>query len=180
MEYQIDQYENLSREWQVRAEHALRAGNESMAREALGQKHQSELKAQSLQSQLVDMRASLTELYQALSESEVQAAQALSAQESLLARLRLAKSMQGVQRVQKLEGRVQKFERSPFVQHAADPLDARFRRLELDDRIEKQLAALRLAEGAYFDVDRAFVRMSRRMERDMNRMLRDLDRRFLM
>ncbi|KAA8494016.1 Membrane-associated protein VIPP1, chloroplastic [Porphyridium purpureum] len=92
----------LSKEWYQRAEYALRAGDEQMAREALQHKYSVDKKADTLGEQLTTLNASLETLKVSLAETEERVSEAMVQQQELLARVRMAKASRSAERVQQV------------------------------------------------------------------------------
>jgi phage shock protein A len=93
---QKEQADALAQDWYKRAQLALEAGNESLAREALSRKQVQTEEAQNLQAQ-IDMQAdSIDKLYEGMQMLEKKILESKSKKEQMVARARTAQSTQKV------------------------------------------------------------------------------------
>ncbi|CAB9506542.1 Membrane-associated 30 kDa protein, chloroplastic [Seminavis robusta] len=96
LQRQKDQADADGEAWYVRANLALRKGNEGLAREALGRRQAFVDKSMALENQLETQRLASDKMYDAMMSLENKIKEATSKKEQLIARARTAKSMQQV------------------------------------------------------------------------------------
>lgn len=93
---QKEQADALANDWYKRAQLALQAGNEELAREALTRKQQQTEEAESLQAQIDAQAASIDKLYEGMQMLEKKILESKSKKEQMVARARTAQSTQKV------------------------------------------------------------------------------------
>lgn len=93
---QKEQADALANDWYKRAQLALGAGNEDLAREALNRKQQQTEEADSLQMQIDSQAASIDKLYEGMQMLEKKILESKAKKEEMVARARTAQSTQKV------------------------------------------------------------------------------------
>lgn len=152
-------------EWGRKAERAVAAGKDDLAREALRRKRDSEQNAQIYAEQLVTQQHVVTKLKDQLRQLEAKYQATLSRRDTLLTRHRAAKATEQVAKslttfspmdpsadLERMERRIRSREAqaAAMVEMNSETLDAQF--LELDDPdIEAELELLKAGGGASLD-----------------------------
>ncbi|MEA2641562.1 MAG: phage shock protein [Chloroflexota bacterium] len=149
-------------DWQRKAELAVQKGEDDLAREALSRRRLLQETATGYQEQYESQHAQVEQLKQALRQLEDKINEAKTKQDLLIARSRRAKAetnirqtLAGVdssgalgefgrmeERVQEQEARAQ-----AYAELDQDTLDTRFRHLEHQDEVDKELEALKSKVG---------------------------------
>lgn len=93
---QKEQADALAQDWYQRAQLALKAGNEGLAKEALTRRQQQLDEASNLQSQIDTQGASVDKLYEGMQALESKILESKSKKEQMIARARTAQSTQKV------------------------------------------------------------------------------------
>jgi len=93
---QKEQAESMADDWYKRAQLALQAGNDELAREALTRRQTNMDEAQSVQVQIDSQAESIDKLYEGMQMLEKQILEAKSKKEQMIARARTAQSTQKV------------------------------------------------------------------------------------
>ena len=93
---QKEQAEALAQDWYQRAQLALQAGNEELAKEALTRRQQQIDAVANVQSQIDQQAASIDKLYEGMQMLESKILEAKSKKEQMIARARTAQSTQTV------------------------------------------------------------------------------------
>jgi phage shock protein A len=93
---QKEQAEAVSNDWYKRAQLALQAGNEELAREALSRRQQTADEASNLQQQIDLQAASIDKLYEGMQVLEKKILESKSKKDQMVARARTAQSTQKV------------------------------------------------------------------------------------
>ncbi len=158
LEIDLAQTRKLASEWQSKAERAVSAGKDDLAREALRRKKDNEDNASVYQQQLNVQEQAVEKLKQQLGALEAKYQATLSQRDSLITRQRRAEAQK------KVAGQLQTFSpmdpsadlermerkiRSSEAQAAAQiemhdtSYDAQFRELDYDQGVEDELAALK-------------------------------------
>jgi len=158
LEIDLAQTRKLATEWQSKAERAVGAGKDDLAREALRRKHDNEENANVYEQQLTVQKQAVDKLKQQLQALEAKYQSTLSQRDSLITRQRRAEAQK------KVAGQLQTFSpmdpsadlermerkiRSSEAQAAAQiemhdtSFDAQFRELDYDESVEDELAALK-------------------------------------
>lgn len=91
-----EQAEALAQDWYKRAQLALEAGNEELAREALSRKQQQTDEANALKVQIDQQAASIDKLYEGMQMLEKKILESKAKKEQMVARARTAQSTQKV------------------------------------------------------------------------------------
>jgi phage shock protein A len=93
---QKEQADAMADDWYRRAQLALQAGNEGLAREALGRRQQQVEQAKTLQDQISVQAASLDKLYEGMQILESKILESKSKKDQMVARARTAQSTQKI------------------------------------------------------------------------------------
>ncbi len=162
LEADVDENEQLMREWDAKARRAVQAGKDDLAREALRRKHDAQGNLDIYREQHTTQQHTVEKLKQQLHLLESKYQATLSQRDSLIARQRRAASQQKVaERVSSLSPldasseleRMERKIRSSEARAAATiemedtSIDAQFRELDYDIDIENELAALKSESG---------------------------------
>jgi phage shock protein A len=158
LEIDLAQTRKLASEWQSKAERAVTAGKDDLAREALRRKKDNDENANVYQQQLGVQEQAVEKLKQQLQALEAKYQSTLSQRDSMITRQRRAEAQR------KVAGQLQTFSpmdpsadlermerkiRSSEAQAAAQiemhdsSYEAQFRELDYDDSVEDELAALK-------------------------------------
>jgi len=158
LEIDLAQTQKLASEWQSKAQRAVTAGKDDLAREALRRKHDNEENANVYQQQLTVQKQAVEKLKQQLQALEAKYQSTLSQRDSLITRQRRAEAQK------KVAGQLQTFSpmdpsadlermerkiRGSEAQAAAQiemhdtSFDAQFRELDYDESVEDELASLK-------------------------------------
>lgn len=162
LEVDLNQTRKLSAEWQKKAERAVGAGKDDLAREALRRKKDNDENAAVYEQQLGVQEQAVTKLKTQLQQLEAKYQATLSQRDSLIARQRRAEAQRKVTAtistfspmdptadLERMERKI----RSNEAQAAAElemqdtSLDAQFSELDYDTTIEDELAALKAAQN---------------------------------
>lgn len=156
------QYQAETSSWENKAEAALRAGDEELARQALSRKLQAQKLAESYSSQYESQDQQVEELQDALVKLESRISEAKSKRDLIVAKRNRAETQQAIQRtvqglsqtnamdkLGQLEERVdrQLAEADAMAQLERGTLEARFEDLEGNQELDQELAALRRRVG---------------------------------
>ena len=156
------QYQAETTSWENKAEAALRAGDEELARQALSRKLQSQKLAESYSSQYESQDQQVEELQDALVKLESRIAEAKSKRDLIVAKRNRAETQEAIQRtvqglsqtnamdkLGQLEERVdrQLAEADAMAQLERGTLESRFEELEGNQELDQELAALRRRVG---------------------------------
>ena len=156
------QYQAETTSWENKAEAALRAGDEELARQALSRKLQSQKLAESYSSQYELQDQQVEELQDALVKLELRIAEAKSKRDLIVAKRNRAETQEAIQRtvqglsqtnamdkLGQLEERVdrQLAEADAMAQLERGTLELRFEDLEGNQELDQELAALRRRVG---------------------------------
>ncbi len=156
------QYQAETTSWENKAEAALRAGDEELARQALSRKLQSQKLAESYSSQYELQDQQVEELQDALVKLESRIAEAKSKRDLIVAKRNRAETQEAIQRtvqglsqtnamdkLGQLEERVdrQLAEADAMAQLERGTLESRFEELEGNQELDQELAALRRRVG---------------------------------
>ena len=161
MEADRDQAQKLALEWGNKAQRAVAAGEDDLAREALRRKRDNEQNAQLYTEQLATQEQVVVKLKDQLRQLEAKYQATLSKRDTLLARHRAAKATEQVARtlstfspmdpgadLERMERKIRSREAkaAAMVEMGSETLDAQF--MELDDPdIEAELALLKAGGG---------------------------------
>jgi phage shock protein A len=156
-----DQAQRLALEWGDKAQRAVAAGKDDLAREALRRKRDNEQNAQLYSEQLVTQEQVVAKLKDQLRQLEAKYQATLSRRDTLLARHRAAKATEQVAKslttfspmdpsadLERMEHKIRSREAqaAAMVEMGSESIDAQF--MELDDPdIEAELALLKAGGG---------------------------------
>jgi phage shock protein A len=156
------QFQAEADQWQSKAEAALRAGDEELARMALSRKLQSQKLADQYKQQYETQDQQVEELQNALVKLEARIAEAKSKRDLIIAKRNRAETQEAIQRtvrglsstnamdkLSQLEGRVddQLAQADAMARLEKGTLEARFADLEADQELNSELEALRRKMG---------------------------------
>lgn len=168
-ELEADVRENaaLSQEWTVKAQRAVGAGKDDLAREALRRKRDSDENLAVYQHQLDVQKDTVTKLRTQLNALESKYQQTVSQRDSLIARQRRAEATKKVvtssssavaslsgldasSELDRMEARIRQSESEALAYQELDTgsMDAQFRELDYDVDIEQELEALKAGGSA--------------------------------
>jgi len=164
LEADVAETTTLASEWGAKAQRAVAAGKDDLAREALRRRRDSESNARVYDEQLRAQRDAVAKLKEQLRQLEAKYQSTLSQRDALVARQRRAEAQQQVASTvtatvfQPLDPtsdleRMERKIRSTEAQAAAalevgdESYEAQFRELDMDDDIESELAALKSGSG---------------------------------
>jgi len=150
--------ERLSTAWGEKAERAVGAGKDDLAREALRRKRDGSQNAQLYSEQLEVQQHAVSRLKQQLGELESKYQKTLSQRDSLLARQKRARAQREVTEqissfspfdptadLERMERKIRQneAEAAAMLEMDSTSLDSQFEELEIDHEIEAELAALK-------------------------------------
>jgi phage shock protein A len=150
--------EKLSNAWGDKAERAVTAGKDDLAREALRRKRDSSRNAELYAEQLEVQQHAVARLKEQLGQLESKYQQTLSQRDSLLARQRRARAQREVTEkisefspfdptadLERMERKIRQneAEAQAMLEMESSSYDTQFEELEMDDEIEAELAALK-------------------------------------
>jgi phage shock protein A len=160
----------LSTEWGAKAQRAVDAGKDDLAREALRRKRDNEQNSGVYQQQLTVQEQTVTKLKDQLRQLEAKYSATMSQRDTLLARARRARAQEQVARtlttfspmdptadLERMERKIRGSEAkaAAMVEMGDESFETQFRELDYDTDIESELAALKgeappaaLGEGA--------------------------------
>lgn len=156
------QFQAEADQWQSKAEAAMRAGDEELARMALSRKLQSQKLADQYKQQYETQDQQVEELQNALVKLEARIAEAKSKRDLIIAKRNRAETQEAIQRtvrglsstnamdkLAQLEGRVddQLAQADAMARLEKGTLEARFADLEADQELNSELEALRRKMG---------------------------------
>ncbi|MBA3416536.1 MAG: PspA/IM30 family protein [Chloroflexia bacterium] len=164
LEADVAQTTHLASEWAAKAQRAVGAGKDDLAREALRRRRDNESNTRVYDEQLRAQRDAVAKLKEQLRQLEAKYQSTLSQRDALVARQRRAEAQQQVAATvsatvfQPLDPasdleRMERKIRSTEAQAAAtlemgdESYEAQFRELDMDDDIESELAALKAGTG---------------------------------
>lgn len=148
----------LASEWGAKAQRAVTAGKDDLAREALRRKRDNEQNANVYQQQLAVQEQTVTKLKEQLRQLEAKYQATMSQRDTLLARARRARAQEQVARtlttfspmdpsadLERMERKIRGSEAkaAAAVEMGDDSFDAQFRELDYDSDIEAELARLK-------------------------------------
>jgi phage shock protein A len=148
----------LATEWGAKAQRAVAAGKDDLAREALRRKRDNEQNAAVYQQQLTVQEQTVTKLKEQLRQLEAKYQATMSQRDSLLARARRARAQEQVARtltdfspmdpsadLERMERKIRGSEAkaAAMVEMGDESFDTQFRELDYDTDIEAELAALK-------------------------------------
>ncbi len=149
-------------QWQVKAERALRAGDEALAKAALARKVQAQKLAEQYRAQEKAQEEQVEALQQALIDLETRIAEVKARKELIIAKKNRAQTQEALQRAAASIGRVSALDKLDQLEEKVDDrlakaeamaklegdtLEARFRQLEKDTEVDVELAELKRKLG---------------------------------
>jgi phage shock protein A len=158
LEADLAETTKLSSEWGAKAQRAVDAGKDDLAREALRRKRDNEQNAAVYQQQLTVQEQTVTKLKEQLRQLEAKYQATMSQRDSLLARARRARAQEQVARtlttfspmdptadLERMERKIRGSEAkaAAMVEMGDESFDTQFRELDYDTDIEAELAALK-------------------------------------
>lgn len=150
-------------EWQRKAEIAVEKSNDELAKEALLRKRSFQETADGFKQQWTEQSAQVEQLKDALSQLEAKVAEATTKKDLLIARSRRAKAETTIRRTlanvdaggalsefERMEEKVDEEEAraKAYADLDQDTLDERFKQLEQEDEVGKELEALKAKVGS--------------------------------
>ncbi len=149
-------------QWQIKAERALRAGDEALAKAALARKVQAQKLAEQYRAQEKAQEEQVEALQQALIDLETRIAEVKARKELIIAKKNRAQTQEALQRAAASIGRVSALDKLDQLEEKVDDrlakaeamaklegdtLEARFRQLEKDTEVDVELAELKRKLG---------------------------------
>ena len=149
-------------QWQQKAEAAVRAGDDELARAALGRKTNTQKMADTYREQYEAQDEQVEQLQDALVKLESRIAEAKSKKELIIAKKNRAETQEAIQRTARGLGNVTAMDKlsqmeervddqlarsNAMAELEGDSLDARFEDLEQNSAIDDELAALKAKMG---------------------------------
>jgi phage shock protein A len=156
------EFQAQSDQWQSKAQAALRAGDEELARQALARKLQAQKMADGYKQQYEVQDQQVEELQDALVKLESRIAEARSRRELIVAKQNRAQTQEAIQRTVRGLGNVTAMDKLDQLEEKVDDrlnradaldqlnrgtLESRFEDLEKDQELDAELAALRASMG---------------------------------
>jgi phage shock protein A len=156
------QYNAETEQWNIKAETALRAGNEELAKAALARKVQASKLAQQYKDQSDAQDTQVEQLQQALVQLETRIAETKAKKELIVAKKNRAQTQEAIQRtvrglgdisaIDKLDRLEEKVDdrlarADAMAKLEGDTLDSKFRDLERDSEVDSELAELKKKLG---------------------------------
>lgn len=149
-------------QWQAKAEAALRAGDEALAKAALARKVQAQKLADQYREQEVAQEEQVSALQDALVNLETRIAEVKAKKELIIAKKNRAATQEAIQRTAASMGRVSAIDKLDQLEEKVDDrlakaeamsqleqgsLEAKFRNLEKDQEVDSELAELKRKMG---------------------------------
>ncbi|HZT09380.1 MAG TPA: PspA/IM30 family protein [Chloroflexota bacterium] len=150
-------------EWQRKAEMAVERGQDDLAKEALARRRTFQETADGFKQQWTEQSAQVEQLKEALAQLEEKISEAQTKKDLLIARSRRAKTETTIRKTlagvdatgalsefERMEEKVeeQEAQAKAYADLDQDTLDTRFRHLEQEDEINKELEALKARKSA--------------------------------
>lgn len=154
--------EGEAEQWQIKAERALRAGDEALAKAALARKVQAQKLAEQYRAQEKAQEEQVEALQQALIDLETRIAEVKARKELIIAKKNRAQTQEALQRTAVSIGRVSALDKLDQLEEKVDDrlaraeamaklegdsLEARFRNLEKETEVDSELAELKRKLG---------------------------------
>ena len=156
------QYSAETEQWNIKAEAALRAGNEELAKAALARKVQASKLAQQYKEQSDAQDTQVEQLQQALVQLETRIAETKAKKELIVAKKNRAQTQEAIQRTvrglgdisamdkldqleEKVEDRLARADAMAKLE--GDTLESKFRDMERDSEVDSELAELKKKLG---------------------------------
>jgi phage shock protein A len=169
LEADVKENSELSAEWGTKAQRAVSAGKDDLAREALRRKRDSDENLAVYQQQLSVQESTVAKLKQQLAALESKYQQTLSQRDALVARQRRAEATKKVvsqastavsslnsgldagSELNRMEAKIRstESEAAAYQEIESESMDAQFRELDYDVEIEKELEALKGGGSSY-------------------------------
>jgi phage shock protein A len=158
LEADLNETTKLAGEWGSKAQRAVAAGKDDLAREALRRKRDNEQNSSVYQQQLSVQEQTVTKLKEQLRQLEAKYQATMSQRDSLLARARRARAQEQVARtlttfspmdptadLERMERKIRGSEAkaAAMVEMGDESFETQFRELDYDTDIEAELAALK-------------------------------------
>lgn len=157
-----DQYTAEVETWSTKAESALRAGDEELAKAALSRKVQAQKLSDEYKTQSDAQDSQVEQLHQALIQLETRIAETRAKRDLIVAKKNRAQTQEAIQRTargmsqasamdkldqleEKVDDRLGKAQ--AMAQLETDSLDTRFKKLEQDSEVDAELAELKKKLG---------------------------------
>lgn len=162
LEQKMLQFDGEADQWQSKAEAALRAGDEALAKAALSRKVQSQRLADQYRQQHTAQAEQVDSLQQALVDLETRIAETKAKKELIIAKKNRAQTQEAIQRTVAGLGRVNVMDKLDQLEERVDDrlaradamaklegdsLDAKFRNLQKDQEVDSELAELKRKMG---------------------------------
>jgi len=156
------EHQAQSDQWQLKAQAALRAGDEELARQALARKLQAQKLADGYRQQYEAQDQQVEELQEALIKLESRIAEARAKRELIIAKQNRAQTQEAIQRTVRGLGNITAMDKLGQIEERVDDrlnradaldrlnrgtLEARFEDLEHDQELDAELAALKHSMG---------------------------------
>lgn len=162
LQQRTNQYQGESDQWQAKAEAALRAGDEQLAKAALARKVQSQKLADQYREQYTAQEAQVDALQEALANLETRIAETKAKRDLIVAKKNRAQTQENLQRTVRGLGEVSALDKLDQLEEKVDDrlaradamaklegdsLENRFRDLERDAAVDSELAELKKKMG---------------------------------
>jgi phage shock protein A len=162
LEQKMIQFQGEADSWQAKAEAALRAGDETLAKAALGRKVQSQKMADQYREQHTAQDEQVEALQDALVQLETRIAETKAKKELIIAKKNRAQTQQAIQSTIQGIGRVNAMDKLDALEEKVDDqlnraeamaqleegsLEAKFRDLEKASEVDSELAELKRKMG---------------------------------
>jgi phage shock protein A len=149
-------------EWQRKAELAIEAGKDDLARDALSRRRTFQETADGFKAQYTEQAAQVEQLKQALDQLQAKITEAETKKDLLIARSRRAKAETNIRKTlagvdatgalsefERMEEKVEEAEAraKAYAELDQDTLDEKFKQLEEEDQLNKELAELKARMG---------------------------------
>jgi phage shock protein A len=156
------QYAAETEQWNIKAETALRAGNEELAKAALARKVQASKLAQQYKEQSDAQDTQVEQLQQALVQLETRIAETKAKKELIVAKKNRAQTQEAIQRTVRGLGDISAMDKLDQLEEKVDDrlaradamaklegdtLESKFRDLERDSEVDSELAELKKKLG---------------------------------
>ena len=156
------QYTAETEQWNIKAETALRAGNEELAKAALARKVQASKLAQQYKEQSDAQDSQVEQLQQALVQLETRIAETKAKKELIVAKKNRAQTQEAIQRTVRGLGDISAMDKLDHLEEKVDDrlaradamaklegdtLDSKFRDMERDSEVDSELAELKKKLG---------------------------------
>ncbi len=156
------EHQSQADQWRSKAEAAMRAADEDLARQALARKLQAQKLADGYRQQFESQDQQVEELQEALIKLESRIAEARSRRELIIAKQNRAQTQEAIQRTVRGLGDINAMDRMSQLEERVDDrlnraeamdtlnrgtLESRFEDLEQDQELDAELAALKRSMG---------------------------------